>query len=89
MKEKIPAGLNDGEDENRQLVLADFFYFARPDASGANMQTNMSSMRPHCLYILQIWLGDFFCSIVRMAHLIAAQLTFSTDLTRTRHSNPP
>lgn len=88
-EKKIPAEQKTGMMKIGELWLADFFYFTRPDASGANMQSYMGPMGTYCLYVLQIRLGHFLCSIVCMTHLIATQLTFSANLTRTCHSDPP
>jgi hypothetical protein len=67
------------------IGLADFFYFARSDAARTYMHANMGTMRSYRLDRLQIRLGYFFRLVIRMAHLIAAELAFSTDLTCTCH----
>ena len=65
--------------------LTDFFHFAGTDAPRTYVHAHMGPMRPDSLYRLQIRFGYPFRSIIGMAHLIAAELAFSTDLTRTGH----
>jgi len=50
------------------------------------MQAHVRALGAHSLHELQIRLGHLFGLIVRMAYLIAAQFTFTADLTSACHS---
>jgi hypothetical protein len=65
--------------------LTDLFYFAGPDAARTNMHAKVRAIGSDGLDRLQIRLRHLFGFIVRVTDLIAAELAFSADLTRTRH----
>jgi hypothetical protein len=50
----------------------------------------MGAVGSHCLDALDVWLRNFFGFVVRMAHLVPAELPLAANFACTRHChNPP
>lgn len=65
--------------------LTDLLDRAGADTARADMHAHVGALGAQRLYALKVRLGYFLGSIVRMAHLIAAECAFTTDLTCTCH----
>jgi len=67
--------------------LTDLLDLAGADAAGADMHADVGTVGAQRLDALKVRLGYFLGSIVRMAHLVAAQRALATYLTCTCHGD--
>ena len=69
--------------------LADFFHFTGTYASRAYLHTHVGAVRPYCLDALDVRLLNFLGFVVRMAHLVPAELALAANFACTRHCYDP